>query len=93
MPSSQAASLQEEIRKLNETYLRCVELPERVRAAVVLDENGDYNIYVNVKLSRDEQIRAYEHERSHIKSNHFRPYLPAVKCEKDVAALERRKHN
>lgn len=76
---------------MNETFLRLVEFPDRVRAAVVLDENGDYNIYVNVKLSRDEQLRAYEHERSHIKSDHFRLYIPAAKCEKDVAAFERQK--
>ncbi len=82
----------EDNHKLNETFLRLVEFPDRVRAAVVLDENGDYNIYVNVNLSRDEQLRAYEHERSHIKSNHFRRYIPAAKCEKDVAAIEQRKH-
>ncbi|MBO4216347.1 MAG: hypothetical protein J5940_00225 [Clostridia bacterium] len=76
---------------MNETFLRSVPLPGRVRAVVVLDENGDYNVYVNTRLSHDEQIRAFEHERSHILSEHFRPDLPAAKCEKEIAAIERQK--
>lgn len=76
---------------MNETFLRVVTLPSRVRAAVVLDENGDYNIYVNTLLSQDERMRAYEHERSHIICEHFRPDLPAAKCETEIVAIERKK--
>ncbi len=31
-----------------------------------MDENGDYNIYINSKLSRREQLKAYMHEFDHV---------------------------
>ena len=76
---------------MNETYLRVVALPQRVRAVVALDENGDYNIYVNTRLSYDERLRAYEHERSHILAAHFYTDHPAAVCESEIAAIEKKK--
>ena len=76
---------------MNETFLRVVTLPHRVRAVVALDENGDYNIYVNTLLSQDERIRAFEHERSHIAAAHFYTELPAAVCEKEIAVIEKKK--
>ena len=77
---------------MNEIFLRTIPLPDRVRAAVALDENGDYNIYVNTRLSHAEQLRAFEHERAHIVSSHFDPDLPAAACELEIARLECKKN-
>ena len=37
----------------------------------VLDENGDYNVYLNDRLSHDAQAEAFRHEVEHIKQGHF----------------------
>ena len=37
----------------------------------VLDNDGDYNVYLNVSLSWEEQRAAYKHEMRHIKFGDF----------------------
>ena len=46
-------------------------LPARVKALVVQDVFGDYDIIINSDLSHAEQIEAYKHELEHIKDNDF----------------------
>ena len=45
--------------------------PVEVPGVTVLDENGDYNVYLNDKLSYDAQAEAFRHELEHIKQGHF----------------------
>lgn len=40
----------------------------------VLDENGDYNIYLNDRISYDAQAEAFRHEVEHIRQGHFYTY-------------------
>lgn len=42
---------------MDEFILRLVDLPVTVNAVTVLDENGDYNIYVNARLPDEQQKR------------------------------------
>lgn len=58
---------------------RFIELPIKVNAVTVVDENGDYNIYINSRLCREEQEKSFRHECRHIKRNHF--YLEKSICE------------
>lgn len=51
--------------------IRLIPLPTRVHGFTIPDENGDYNIYLNDKLSREELNAAYAHEVAHIKKGHF----------------------
>lgn len=56
---------------MDDIVCRIVELPLRVNAVTVVDENGDFNVYVNSHLSHEEQMNAYKHECRHIKNNIF----------------------
>ena len=56
---------------MNDIYVRLVNLPSSVKGVTVLDENDDYNIYINQKLPPDQQRKVYEHEKNHIDNNDF----------------------
>ena len=68
---------------MNNIVCRIVELPLRVNAVTVVDECGDFNVYVNSRLSEDERQRAFRHELRHVKMRHF------LKTEKAVGECER----
>ena len=50
---------------------RVISLPATIKAMTILDNDGDYNIYLNVGLSWEEQRAAYKHEMRHIKFGDF----------------------
>jgi thiamine kinase-like enzyme len=53
--------------------VRHVDMPTDTKAMTVLDHNGDYNIYINDRLSRNQREEAYRHELAHIKrGDHYR---------------------
>lgn len=64
--------------------LRLAPLPARVNAVTVVDDNGDFNIYVNENLSIEEQRRAYKHELEHIRQNHLFINKPVEECEEEA---------
>lgn len=51
--------------------IRKINLPVEVPGITVLDENGDYNVYLNDRLSCEAQADAFRHEVEHIKQGHF----------------------
>lgn len=55
----------------NDYAIRQLDMPCGVKAFVALDEDGFYNIYVNSKLSQEEQHRAAAHELKHIAFDDF----------------------
>lgn len=42
-----------------------------MEAVTVIDNDGNFNIYVNALLPRKTQIRAVRHELRHISKDHF----------------------
>ena len=56
---------------MNDIIVRSEDLPCGTNGVTVVDENGDYNVYINAKLSETEQQRTYRHEVQHIIKNHF----------------------
>ena len=64
--------------------LRLAPLPARVNAVTVVDNNGDFNIYVNEALSFEEQRRAYRHELEHIRRSHLFVNKPVKECEEEA---------
>ena len=64
--------------------VRLAPLPSKVNAVVLVDHNGDYNIYVNEKLSFVEARRAYKHEIEHIRRNHLFVDKPVEQCETEA---------
>lgn len=69
---------------MNDIFVRLIDLPCSVPACVSLDSDGNYNIYINARLSRDEALRAYEHEKRHIFRNDFFRDAPISKIEKEA---------
>ena len=43
-----------------------LDLPTSVRGFVFLDENGEPAIVLNARLTREQNRRTYDHEKSHI---------------------------
>lgn len=51
--------------------VRVAALPSTVRGVTVPDEDGNYNVYLNQRLSYETQRRAYLHEIEHITEDDF----------------------
>ena len=56
---------------MDDYIVRIVRLPMHIHGFTMPDENGDYNIYLNDRLSDAELVRAYDHEVKHIEAGHF----------------------
>lgn len=57
---------------MEEIMVRLAEsLPPAVEGFTILDENGDFNIYLNAKLSVEQQRAVYQHELEHIRGQDF----------------------
>lgn len=61
---------------MDAVYIRGLELPLRVRGVTVIDEDGNYNVFINALLGEDAQQDALMHEVCHIVSGHFDGYDP-----------------
>lgn len=67
-----------------QVIVRLIDLPCRVRGFVLTNGADDtYNIYLNARLSKVEQKKAFLHEMKHISQKDFE------KCE-NVALIEER---
>lgn len=66
---------------MDDVVCRIIELPSRVNAITVVDEDGDYNVYINARLSIEEQRKAYRHEVRHIRKSHFYTDKTVKACE------------
>lgn len=60
-----------------------IDLPYGTGAIVMPEPDGNYTVYFNAKLTREQQIKAAQHELRHIQKNHFDDDI------KTVAELER----
>ncbi len=56
---------------MDDIFIRYIKLPYKIPAFTILDDNGDYNIYINTEVCPDKQRAAYMHEMYHITHNHF----------------------
>jgi len=66
---------------MNEIYVRFENLPFTVRGVTVEDENGDYNIYINKNLTKDQQKKVLKHEMTHIERDDFNNFLDIFEVE------------
>ena len=56
---------------MEDIFVRLKDLPYGMTAVTILDEDGDYNVYVNARLSYDGQLQAQRHEMVHIQLDDF----------------------
>lgn len=68
-------------------FIRKIPLPFGVRAFTLPDSQGDYNVYINEKLSYEQQMKSLEHEKAHIDNGDFLSEDTA--CNIERAALGR----
>ena len=69
---------------MGDILTRVIELPAGVSAMTVVDENGDYNIYINASLTREAADRALQHEMNHIRRGHFESEKSVAECEREA---------
>jgi len=56
---------------MDTVIIRIIDLPHGVRGLTVKDEEGDYNVYINGRLSQDQRSIAFYHEIEHIRRGDF----------------------
>lgn len=56
---------------MDEIYTRLVNLPTTINGYTVCDKNGDYNIFINARISHEARLETYKHELNHIKRGDF----------------------
>ncbi len=71
---------------MDNIIVRVIDLPDTVPGVTVLDEEGDYNVYINAKLSHDNSRLTLNHELNHIKKSHFYTDKSVQECEKEANA-------
>ena len=69
---------------MDNVFVRLIEMPISAKGFVALDENGDYNVYINERLSDQQRMAALAHEVLHIDREHLRVQLPFMFCEEDI---------
>ena len=56
---------------MDEIITRMIDMPTEMKGMTVLDDNGDYNIYINARFSSEAQREIYKHEIKHITKEDF----------------------
>lgn len=56
---------------MNDIFVRQRRLPLWVKGQVLLDEDGDYNIYLNDAFNFETQKKVLQHELAHVNNRHF----------------------
>lgn len=67
---------------MEDIIVRIIDLT--VPGVTVLDEDGNYNIYLNARLSYEQQQQVYNHEMKHINLNHFYDSKSVADNERDA---------
>ena len=55
----------------NYIFVRMIPLPHAVRAVVLPNDDGTFDIYINSTLPEEIQSKALEHELEHIRRDHL----------------------
>lgn len=56
---------------MSEVFCYYVDMPYTVRGLSVINPDGSLTIYINTKLNREQQLKAYIHEIKHLKNDDF----------------------
>ena len=58
---------------MGDIIVRHVDMPTAVRGMTTLDEDGNYNVYINDRLSHDMRVETFKHEMMHVeRDDHHR---------------------
>lgn len=67
-------------------YIRTLKLPYKVNGVTTIDKDGNYNVYINSRLSYTAQRKTAKHEIKHIKLKHFDDFNPVIHNELEANA-------
>ena len=56
---------------MSDIFIRIIDMPAWVNGQIIVDENGDYNIYLNARYGPDEIKKTLQHEMLHIARGDF----------------------
>ena len=68
----------------NYIFVRMIPLPKAIRAVVLPNDDGTFDIYLNSNLPEEIQNKALEHELEHIKQDHLYNNDPVAQNEKEA---------
>lgn len=69
---------------MDNVYVRLMDMPAAVKGFAALDPDGNYNVYINMNLSQEQQMAALAHEVVHIDNPHLRVNMPFWLCEREI---------
>lgn len=70
---------------MDDIIVRVIDFPNTdVKGIVGVDENGDYNVYLNAKYTSEQNALTYLHEKFHIDQQHLYSYRPVEELEKEA---------
>lgn len=69
---------------MNDIFIRLVDLDPSIKGFVKVDQNCDYNIYINARLCLEAQKKAFQHELEHIRLDHLHSDRPVAELEAEV---------
>lgn len=70
---------------MNDIFIRLVRFPSlSVPSAVMMDPEGDYNIYIDERLSPEARYHRLNHEIRHIAGHHFDDDVIVSDAEKEA---------
>lgn len=67
---------------MDNLYLRYLDLPCTIKGLTIQDEEGNYNIYLNSRLTYEANLKTLQHEINHINNNDFTNPIHVSKMEK-----------
>lgn len=76
---------------MEDVIIRLAKIP--TPGVTVLDEDGNYNIYIDDRLTFEERRKVADHEMNHIRMNHFFLNTPVAECEHEAGARRWRDNN
>lgn len=68
---------------MENVILRYISLPVTVRGLTIQDSEGNYNVYLNARLTYEANLNTFQHEIQHIEHGDFSEF-------EHVRELERR---
>lgn len=70
---------------MDDVFIRLVTFPSmRIQSACVTDPDGNYNIYIDERLSDETKKRKLRHELIHVEHNHFADDVLVSDAEKEA---------
>lgn len=69
---------------MDDVIVRLTRLPHKAEGTTTVDEDGDYNVYLNTEIGDEKRQKALHHELSHIRNGHFYDEKPVDEDEAEA---------